>query len=163
MKILVSSCVMGNNVRWNGSNKKATDLIQWALENNITLVPVCPEDLLFGTPRRPIRLIYENDKMIAEMGNQDVLPVLNDKCKEIYDCHSDAAGFIGIARSPNCGINVGVKNLGRTTKGSMHKTTSIPTVEYNQIRSDKGKQEFLRRVVKAYEHIRIRQGSIPSC
>ena len=159
MKVLVSSCVMGNNVRWNGKNKKAKDLQEWADKNSIVLVPVCPEDELFGTPRAPIRLSHIDGNTVANMKGSDVMPVLDSKCVDIFERHPDAVGFIGIARSPSCGISVGVKNLGRTIKGSMHKTTSIPTVEYNQIRNDKGKQDFLRRVVKAHEHICSRQES----
>ena len=156
IKILVSACIMGHNVRWNGTNKKAADLIQWAHENNIDLVAVCPEDALFGTPRPPIRMVCSDGETIADMKGVDVLPVLNNECKKIYSIHSDASGFIGISKSPSCGISVGVKNLGKTIKGTMHKTSSVPTVEYNQIRTDTGKHQFLRRVTQAHEYIRSR-------
>ena len=150
---------MGNNVRWNGTNKKAQDLKDWAKKNSIDLIPVCPEDELFGTPRSPIRLMQVEDRTVADMKGVDVMASLDSKCTDIFTRYPDAAGFIGISRSPSCGISVGVKFLGRTIKGSMHKTTSIPTVEYNQIRNDKGKHDFLRRVVKAHEHICSRQES----
>ncbi len=159
MKVLISACLLGHNVRWNSGNKKNESIERWALESGISLVPVCPEDELFGTPRPPIRLIHIESETQAKMKGQNISHLLNAKCEEIHRRHPDAAGFIGISRSPSCGISVGVKNLGRTIKGAMHKTTSIPTVEYNQIRSEKGKQAFLRRVIKAHEYIRSRQGS----
>ena len=153
MKVLISACVFGHNVRWNGANKKADRIIRWANENGIQLVPICPEDELFGTPRPPIRLIQIEDATKAMMKGRDVADSLEAKCDEIYERHKDALGFIGIARSPSCGISVGVKNLGRVVKGSMHKTTQVPTVEYNQLRNEKGRQQFLRRLKKFYEHI----------
>tara|TARA_Y100000592_G_scaffold97344_1_gene167886 strand:- start:1371 stop:1862 length:492 start_codon:yes stop_codon:yes gene_type:complete len=153
MKVLVSACVLGQNVRWNGTNKLSFSIKEWACSNGITLIPVCPEDELFGTPRPPIRLIHIDDTNMAMMKGKDVSSILQKKCSEIYERNPDIVGFIGISRSPSCGISVGVKNLGRVVKGSMHKTTQVPTVEYNQLRNEKGRQQFLRRLKKFYEHI----------
>ena len=79
MKILVSSCVLGNNVRWNGSNKNSDSLNSWARENSIELVPVCPEDALFGTPRPPIRLIHVEGTTRFKMKDKDVKVELYEK------------------------------------------------------------------------------------
>ncbi len=159
MKVLVSACLLGQKVRWNGAHKKAETLESWALSNSIELIPVCPEHDLFGTPRAPIRLIHINDETRAIMKGENVLKSLDTKCIEIQAAHPEAVGFIGISRSPTCGISAGVKNLGRTIKGSMHKTTSLPTVEYNQLKSENSRQQFLRRLQKSHEYICTRQGS----
>ena len=159
MKVLVSACLLGQRVRWNSSHKKAETLESWALSNGIELIPVCPENDLFGTPRPPIRLAHIANETKAIMKGKDVLSLLDTKCIEIQAAHPEAVGFIGISRSPTCGISVGVKNLGRTIKGSMHKTTSLPTVEYNQLKNEISRQQFLRRLHKSHEHICIRQGS----
>ncbi len=159
MKVLVSACLLGENVRWNGANKKVETLSSWALKNGVDLIPICPENDLFGTPRAPIRLVHIEGETRALMKGKNVLADLDLRCEEIYKEHPDVVGFIGISRSPSCGISVGVKNLGRTIKGSMHKTTEVPTVEYNQLRNDKGKQDFLKRVTKAHEYICSRQRS----
>ena len=56
MKILISACVYGDDVRWNGSNRHHQHIHDWAEENGYELVPICPEHELFGTPRSTIRL-----------------------------------------------------------------------------------------------------------
>ena len=148
MKILISSCLLGNAVRWNGAQKLNEKLLSWCGENGIELIPVCPENELYGTPRSPIRLTQIEDKTCAMMNGKDILDELDKKCSEIYDRHPDADGFIGISRSPSCGINVGVKGLGRTIKGSMHKVSKIPTTETSQIKHENAKRIFLKRIEK---------------
>lgn len=148
MKILISSCLMGNSVRWNGAQKVNEKLLSWCSENDIELTPVCPEDELYGTPRSPIRLIQIEDKTCAMMNNDDIIDELDKKCAEIYARHPDAVGFIGISKSPTCGISVGVKNLGKTIKGSMHKVSNVPTTEASHIKHENAKRIFLKRIQK---------------
>ena len=69
MKVLISACVFGHDVRWNGKNKLSDDIKEWACKMKIELVPVCPEHELFGTPRRPIRLEDYDGEARAIMGN----------------------------------------------------------------------------------------------
>ena len=149
MKVLISSCVLGQNVRWNGSNKANKDLVEWAKENSLELIPVCPENELFGTPRPPIRLIDVYGKIQAQMKGKDIIDILDSKCQEIFNNHPDAVGFIGIANSPSCGINVGVKGHGKTIKGSMHKISKISTIEINQLKNHDQRVIFLSRLNKA--------------
>ena len=146
MKVLISSCLVGNKVRWNKQSKLDQDLIQWAKDNNLELIPVCPENELLGTPRDKIRLIQIEEKTCAHYRNSDIIEQLEKKCKEIYQRHPDAVGFIGIYGSPSCGISVGVKNLGRTIKGLMHQVAPVPTVESNALRNQSNRDVFLRRI-----------------
>lgn len=155
MKVLVSACVYGNQVRWNGTHKLDSDLTQWAEDVGIVLVPVCPEDELFGTPRKPIRLeqIGGTEIVVGHMGSKDVYKKLMDKSFEIYSKHKDAVGFIGIAGSPSCGISVGVKNRGSTMKAPMHLQASMPTTEVSSLRSNANRESFLKRILKYKERI----------
>ena len=148
MKILISSCVFGNKVRWNGSHKLSQDFVDWATRVGIELVPVCPEHELFGTPRKPIRLQSIEGQTVASMGADDVYHQLNDKAQEIHSRHPDAVGFIGIAKSPSCGIAVGVRKLGKTIKAPMHSEANFPTTEINQLKTPRDRTLFLDRVVK---------------
>ena len=146
MKILISSCLLGNEVRWNGAQKLNKKLLIWCEENNIELVPVCPENELFGTPRAPIRLVQIGEKTRAVMSSKDVTDQLDEKCAEIFSLYPEAAGFIGIRGSPSCGISVGVKNAGKRTKGYMHKVAKIPTVDSNQLKKETQRVIFLKRL-----------------
>lgn len=150
MKVLISGCVAGLNVRWNKQNKAYEDIVGWAKRIGLELVPVCPEDELFGTPRKPIRLRSDDGKVIAAMGSEDVYQELKDKAKEIHERYPDAAGFIGISRSPSCGMSVGVKGLGKTIKAPMHEYASIPSIDVNSLKSDRDKDIFLDRVVRYF-------------
>ena len=153
MKVLVSACVYGNQVRWNGTHKLDSELTKWADEVGIELTPACPEDELFGTPRKPVRLeqIGGTEIIVGHMGSEDVYGKLMDKSFEIYSKHKDAVGFIGIAGSPSCGISVGVKNRGSTMKAPMHLQTDLPTTEVSSLRSDKNREMFLKRILKFME------------
>ena len=150
MKILISACVFGKNVRWNGTNRTSKEIKEWAADNNFELVPVCPEHELFGTPRASIRLRQKDDEVLAIMGNQNVYIRLNEKCKEISERFDDVVGFIGISNSPSCGLSVGVKDRGSTMKAPMHQALDCPTTEISSMKSEKNQEIFLRRV-KKYE------------
>ena len=157
LKVLISGCLLGQKVRWNLSDKSNSSIKRFAEDNNIELVPICPENELFGTPRAPIRLIQIEDKIEARMKGRDVSQELNSKCQSIIE-DSGADGFIGIHGSPTCGLNVGVKNLGRTVKGSMHALSEFPTTEISQLKNPQGKTAFLNRLVKHRQNSYNRQG-----
>ena len=105
---------------------------------------------MFGTPRKPIRLQHVDGKVVASMGAVDVYHQLEQKAQEIHSRHPDAVGFIGIARSPTCGIAVGVRRLGRTIKAPMHAYAGFPTVEINSLKKPRDRTIFLDRVVKHF-------------
>lgn len=146
--ILISACVHGSKVRWNGTDKKDEDIKEWAKENNFKLVPICPENELFGTPRPPIRLRQSGEKVLAIIGQDEVYSSLEDKCREIADRHEDVVGFIGIANSPSCGLAAGVKDRGSTMKAPMHQVLRCPTTEISAMRSEKNRDLFLKRIRK---------------
>lgn len=151
MKFLISACVYGKDVRWNGSDRSSTMIHEWAEQNDITLVPVCPEDNLFGSPRKPIRMMYAGENISANMGSDDVLVQIRSECRTVADQFCDVDGFIGIAKSPTCGMSVGVKNLGKTIKGFLHQELQCPTTEINSMRNESDRNIFLKRCLKNSE------------
>ena len=146
MKVLVSACVFGKNVRWNGSNKISESVMKWAEDNEVELIPVCPENELFGTPRSTIRLVQIDNEIVADMKSTNIMQQLDKKSIEILQRYPEAKGFIGIYGSPSCGISVGVKNLGNVVKGSMHKNATIPTTEAGHIGNSRSSKQFLDRL-----------------
>ena len=109
---------------------------------------MCPETKILGTPRPPIRLVYESEEIKAYAKKKNIKRQLDSTCREIIKSQKDIVGFIGISRSPTCGISVGVKNLGRTIKGPMHDIPDFPTVEVSQIKSEEQRNIFLKRIKK---------------
>jgi len=148
MKILISACVYGENVRWNGSNRYAQHIHDWAKENGYELVPICPEHELFGTPRSTIRLRAVDGEVKAFAGKKEVYSQLQEKSKEIAERHRAAVGFIGISRSPTCGLSTGVKDYGSTIKAPMHQNLDCPTTEVSSMNTEKNRQIFLERIKK---------------
>jgi len=146
VKVLVSACVFGKKVRWNGSSKISESVMKWAKDNQIELIPVCPENELFGTPRSTIRLVQIDNETIADMKSTNVMQQLDKKSIEILQRYPEIKGFIGIYGSPSCGISVGVKNLGNVVKGSMHKNATIPTTEAGHIGNAQSSKQFLNRL-----------------
>ena len=69
-KLLISSCLIGENVKYNGKNNKI-DLT--TLEKKYTLIPFCPEvEGGLPTPRPP-----------SEIVSQNPLKLLNNKGKDV--------------------------------------------------------------------------------
>ena len=151
MKVLISACVFGEKVRWNATDKFDREILDWAKENKIELIPVCPENELFGTPRKSIKLEQINNEIIGWMGNDDVYPQLVEKASEIVSRYPEVVGFIGISRSPSCGISVGVKSRGSTMKAPMHLAAEFPTTEINSMRKKINRDRFLERIKKFIE------------
>lgn len=148
MKILVSSCLLGNSVRWNGANKECDLITRWANELGLEIVPICPEDDLFGTPRGPIRLIQIGEKIEYNLGSTDVYEELKSRVESVYEENKDAAGFIGVYGSPTCGMSVGVKNKGGFTRGLMHINSPLPTTEVGHFRNERSRNVFLKKIMK---------------
>jgi uncharacterized protein YbbK (DUF523 family) len=148
MKILISSCVYGNDVRWNGTNRRHQEIHEWAEVNGFELVPVCPENELFGTPRSTIRLRSVDGEIKAFAGKKEIYSQLQDKSQEIASRYKNVVGFIGISRSPTCGLSAGVKDLGRTIKAPMHQSLDCPTTEISSMNTEGNRQIFLERVRK---------------
>ena len=61
IKIGVSSCLLGENVRFDSGHKKNQYLVN-VLSNYFDFLPFCPEVAIgLGIPREPIRLINDNE------------------------------------------------------------------------------------------------------
>ena len=57
LKLGISACLLGNEVRYNGGHKQS-NLCSKVLSEHFEFIPVCPEVAIgLGTPREPIRLI----------------------------------------------------------------------------------------------------------
>lgn len=107
MKIGVSSCLLGNQCRYDGAHAK-DDFVFDSLQNYFEIVPYCPEAIVFGTPRETIRLVEENDRIrvITNVVNKDVTETLESitlQCAQQIK-NDDLCGFILKSKSPTCGL-----------------------------------------------------------
>ena len=102
MKIMVSACLLGENVKYNGGNNKSEALLR-LLESH-TVIPVCPE-VLGGlpVPRTPAEVVggtvtNRNGESVDEAfrrGAQKALDIAKQEKPDLIILQS---------RSPSCGV-----------------------------------------------------------
>lgn len=107
LRLGISSCLMGENVRWDG-NTKRNDYILGTLTRYFDFVPVCPEMAIgLGVPREPIRLVGSPAAprvLGVETPSLDVTDALAGYGHKMARQLTDISGYILKARSPSCGI-----------------------------------------------------------
>jgi uncharacterized protein YbgA (DUF1722 family)/uncharacterized protein YbbK (DUF523 family) len=121
-RIGISSCLLGNEVRWN-SGHKHDKYLTGTLGKFVEYVPVCPEvEAGFGVPRESFRLVGDpdNPRLITFKSKTDhtdrMLAWAKKRVRELEK--EDLCGFIFKSDSPSSGmIRVKVYN----EKGMPHK------------------------------------------
>ncbi len=104
-KIVISSCLLGENVRYNG--KVLDNPIGITLKDYFQFIPVCPEvSIGLPVPRKKIFLVFENGSYkVYEEGTgrdltEDLINFSNDFLKRI----KFVDGFLLKSKSPSCGV-----------------------------------------------------------
>lgn len=105
MKVIISSCLLGNNVRYDGGNCLVKNPWLEDLDKRGLLAPLCPEmQAGLGCPRPPIEL--RQGRIFDESG-QDLTalfdPVLKD-LKNFLKAQNVAMAVLK-EKSPSCGVN----------------------------------------------------------
>ena len=98
--LLVSSCLLGNNVRYDGKNCKINCIN--LLENNFTIIPICPEFDVLGCPRNPIEI--KNNEVI-DKDNNNYTTLIKKKIASIINLckENDVKYALLKEKSPTCG------------------------------------------------------------
>lgn len=111
VRIAVSSCLLGNHVRYDGGHQRdefVVDVLALVCE----LVPVCPEVAIgLGVPRPPIRLLGDLTRPRArgvESNELDVTAALTQYAAHMAREINEISGYVFKSKSPSCGIR-GVK------------------------------------------------------
>lgn len=108
MKIAVSGCLLGENIRYNGGHSHDR-FITKKLGEYVDFVSFCPENLAFGTPRPTIRLVEEHTDgyyVQSSDANVDVTVKLSHTSNhEIQKIQKESiSGIIFKSKSPSCGL-----------------------------------------------------------
>ncbi len=106
--VAISACLLGENVRYDGSNK-LNNYIIGHVQGNLEIVAVCPEMAIgLGVPRPPVRLVMV-DGSIRCVGvrdkSLDVTERLRHFARQFLHNHPELCGFILTSQSPSCGVN----------------------------------------------------------
>ncbi len=103
-KVAISACLLGNKCRYDGSDNYDPKLL--GLLECYDLIPFCPEDFCYGTPRPTMDIIEKNGttKVISNLTGADLTPPIQEYAKAFFDANSNIELFIGKDRSPSCGV-----------------------------------------------------------
>lgn len=107
IRVGISSCLLGEEVRYNGGHKRS-HLCTRELARYFDFVSVCPEvGIGMGVPRKPVRLVGNPENPSAvEVDNpaHDVTSALRDYARAKAGELHDLSGYIFIKGSPSCGL-----------------------------------------------------------
>ena len=103
-KIIVSACLLGRRCRYDGVSKPALHVSEFYKDYEI--IPFCPEEPVFGTPRERISVIEMADKslqIITDESNRNVTNHLKFEILSFLKENSDVKEAILKSKSPSCG------------------------------------------------------------
>jgi len=107
IKVGISSCLLGQDVRYNGGHKHSA-LCTQQLAQYFDFVPTCPElGAGLGVPRPAIRLVGDPAAPRAvhvDHPGTDVTTRLQDYAEQRVPQLGDLCGYIFIKNSPSCGL-----------------------------------------------------------
>ena len=161
LKIGVSSCLLGEKVRWNGEDKRDVVLLD-DLNNLFEYVPVCPEvEVGMGVPRQPVQLIGDiNEQKMQEVATgkdwtQAMVGFSEKKVLQLLE--QSICGFIFKSRSPSCGTKgILVYNdkgevlpeevAGLFAQALMKHAPALPIIEENELQNKEALEKFISQV-----------------
>jgi len=143
MKIGVSSCLLGNQCRYDGSGAKDKFVVD-ELAEYFQLIGYCPEDPVFGTPRDTIRLVEVDNEVRVHIGknSDDVTDKMQNSSEQFAKkAKTDSlCGFILKSKSPTCGME------------------RVKVYQYNNPFSEKkGVGVFAKELFKIYPYLPIEE------
>lgn len=155
----VSSCLLGNEVRYDGSHKRNRFVVE-EMAGYFDLEPYCPEVAIgMGVPRQPIRLVTRGDTVEA-VGVTDpglnVTGLLRDYSERIAGQVVYLSGFVFKKGSPSCGmerVKVFDANLVPKANGAglfasaiMSSVPLLPVEEEGRLNDSALRDNFMTRV-----------------
>src|SRR5271156_5298603 len=170
IKIGVSACLLGQQVRFDGGHKRS-DFLTETLGRFVEFVPVCPEmEIGLGVPRESIRLVRDDNdtRAIRLVGNKTSLDH-TDKMNAFAERRTialgreDLCGYVLKKDSPSCGMErvrvYGSSGMptrdgtGLYAAALMRQFPSLPVEEEGRLNDPHLRENFVERVF-AYRRLR---------
>ena len=168
VRIGISQCLLGDNVRYDGAHKRDSFLIE-TLGPHVEWVPVCPEvELGLGTPREAMRLAGDPraPRLVTITSGTDHTDAMErfsqQRVRELEALN--LSGYVFKARSPSCGIaQVPIFNsqgmetqdgVGLFAQAFMAHFPLMPIEDEDRLHDPQAVQSFLERAL-AYRQSRI--------
>jgi uncharacterized protein YbbK (DUF523 family) len=163
--LAISSCLLGNRVRYDGELKHFPQLCD-EMQKHCELLPVCPEvEIGLGVPRPPLQLSGDA-KRPRMTGRDDASIDITDKmyafCEQRKQSLKHVAGYIFKARSPSCGLHgiplfdngkMMMQNLrGVFAQAMVKQYPQLPFADEEQLASLEQQQRFIQQVLDYYKN-----------
>jgi uncharacterized protein YbgA (DUF1722 family)/uncharacterized protein YbbK (DUF523 family) len=159
IRVGVSSCLLGEQVRYDGGHKR-DDFISGVLARCFQFVPVCPEVAIgLGMPRPPIQLVGDPRRPRARGVREpsiDVTERLEAFAREQAGRLHGLSGYIFKSRSPSCGMvrvkvydaggMVGAHASGIFARVLMEQRPLLPVEEEGRLNDPVQRESFVNRV-----------------
>jgi uncharacterized protein YbgA (DUF1722 family)/uncharacterized protein YbbK (DUF523 family) len=160
IKLGISSCLLGNNVRYDGGHAQDRFLTD-TLGRYVEYVPVCPEvECGFSTPREALRLVGnpESPRLVTVNSGQDhterMLSWARRKVAELE--RENLCGFIFKSKSPSSGMERikvydehGVpakKGVGLYARAFMEHFPLLPVEDEGRLHDPALRENFIERI-----------------
>lgn len=104
-KLLISSCLLGENVRYDGKIKKCMDPLFYEIIKSSQVFPICPEvDGGLPTPRAPSEIVSLNPLKIVNNKGEDVTFFFENGAKKALQICKKNKIKVAIlkSKSPSC-------------------------------------------------------------
>ena len=167
LKIGISSCLLGERVRYSEEHKRNPTVID-LLGQRFEAVPVCPEvELGMGVPREPVRLVADIGKprvvvrMVGAESGKDWTEAMVGFNSIKLATLTNISGFILKSRSPSCGPgNVPLHHeqeksstVGLFAHALMQYFPSLPVIDEEALQDEIVRQDFVARVIQYGEKV----------
>ncbi|MGJ8682925.1 YbgA family protein, partial [Paraglaciecola sp.] len=164
LKIGISACLAGEQVRFDGSNKPSNFCLN-ELGQHVSYKSFCPEVAVgLPVPRPTIRQIKNNDLISVSRpdGTGDVTKALQSYGKKVALMTKDLSGYVFCAKSPTCGMErvkvyspegnaLSSDGIGVFAKEIMQANPLLPCEENGRLNDLHIRENFVARVF-AYKH-----------
>lgn len=160
IRVGISSCLLGDKVRYDGGDKRASFLAPIAGEG-VEWVPVCPEvEMGLGVPREPIRLVEDagDIRLLGVTSGADHTARMRDYARRRLDelARLGLCGYVFKKDSPSCGpagvqVWTAAGRPGRTDRGLfaaalVDRLPGLPVEDEEQLADPRRRAAFVQRV-----------------
>lgn len=170
IRLGISSCLLGNKVRYDGQHKYAQWLVE-ELGQYADYVPVCPEvECGLPVPREAMRLVgkAENPQLLTINTKRDITPQMLSFCQDKiqYLKEQNLCGFVFKSKSPSSGMervkvyptNGGVsqKNgIGIFANAFMQAFPLFPVEEEGRLHDPVLRENFIERIFVMHRWLQL--------
>ena len=155
----ISSCLMGQKVRYDGTAKRNSWLVE-QFGRHVDYRPICPEMAIgMPTPRPPIRLVGtpQNTRVLGvEDSSVDVTEKLEDFALNTVGELHEISGYVFMSKSPSCGMervklynakgHAEKKGVGAYARVLMASLPNLPCEEEGRLNDPVLRENFVNRV-----------------